>query len=53
MTSFPKNILRTFSRNKLENIRSFIRSFYTTVPKIIIIGYTVPEIWHGTDVFFI
>ena len=24
--------------------------FYTSVPKIMIIGYTVPEIWHVTDV---
>ena len=30
-------------------------SFYTSVPKIMIICYTVPEIWHVTDVllFFI
>ena len=25
-------------------------SFYTSVPKIMIICYTVPEIWHVTDV---
>ena len=25
-------------------------SFYTSVPKIMIIWYTVPEIWHVTDV---
>ena len=30
-----------------------ISSFYTSIPKIMIIGYTVPEIWHVTDVFFI
>ena len=30
-----------------------IPSFYTIVPKIMIIGYTVPEIWHVTDVIFI
>ena len=32
-----------------------ISSFYTSVPKIMIISYTVPEIWHVTDVilFFI
>ena len=28
-------------------------SFYTRVPKIMIICYTVPEIWHVTDVIFI
>ena len=28
-------------------------SFYTRVPKIMIICYTVPEIWHVTDVILI
>ena len=28
-------------------------SFYTSVPKIMIIWYTVPEIWHMTDVIVI
>ena len=32
-------------KNRLE-----ISSFYTSVPKIMIIFYTVPEIWHVTDV---
>ena len=27
-----------------------IPSFYTIVQKIMTIGYTVPEIWHVTDV---
>ena len=30
-----------------------ISSFYTSVPKIMIIGYTVPETWHVTDVIVI
>ena len=30
-----------------------ISSFYTSVPKIMIICYTVPEIWHLTDVIVI
>ena len=30
-----------------------ISSFYTSVPKIMIIGYTVPEIWHMTDIIVI
>ena len=30
-----------------------IPSFYTNVPKIMIIGYTVPEIWRMTDVIII
>ena len=28
-------------------------SFYTIVPKIMIIGFTIPEIWHVTDVIAI
>ena len=28
-------------------------SFYTSAPKIMIIYYTVPEIWHLTDVIVI
>ena len=28
-------------------------SFYTSVPKIIIICYTVPKIWHVSDVIVI
>ena len=27
-----------------------ISSFYTSLPKIMIIGYPAPEIWHITDV---
>ena len=30
-----------------------ISSFYRTVPKILIIGYTVPEIWHVTRIISI
>ena len=30
-----------------------ISSFYTSVPKIMIIGYTVPEIWHVTHAIVI
>ena len=30
-----------------------ISSFYTSVPKNMIIGYTVPEIWHVTDIIVI
>ena len=29
-----------------------ILTFYTSAPKIMIIGYTVSEIWHVTDCFF-
>ena len=30
-----------------------ISSFYTILPKFMIIGHTVPEIWHVTNVIFI
>ena len=35
-------------KNPLE-----IPSFYTIVPKVMIIGYTIPEIWCMTHVTFI
>ena len=35
---------------KKEKKHLKISSFYTSVSKIIIIGYTVPEIWHVMDV---
>ena len=39
-------------RNK--NIKKIKKTpFYTSAPKIMIIGYTVPEIWHMTDVIVI
>ena len=38
-------ILKKWKKNPLE-----ILSFYTSVPKIRIICYTVPEIWHMMDV---
>ena len=46
----PKN--QNFKKRKKK--KSFeILSFYTSVPKIIIICYTVPEAWRVTDVIFI
>ena len=36
-------------KEKKEN-SLVISSFYTSVPKFMIIGYTVSEIWHVTDV---
>ena len=39
-------------RNK--NLKKIKKTpFYTSAPKIMIIGYTVPEIWHMTDVIVI
>ena len=46
-------------KNKnIKNIKKIkkhleISPFYTSAPKIMIIGYTVPEIWHMTDVIVI
>ena len=44
----PKNQNFEKMKKSLE-----ISSFYTSVPKIMIICYTVPEIQHMTDVIFI
>ena len=44
-TKPPKNQNFEKWKNLLE-----ISSFYRSVPKIMIIWYTVPEIWHVTDV---
>ena len=30
-----------------------ISSFYTSAPKLMIIGYTVLEMWHGTDMIIV
>ena len=43
----PKNEKMKISE-KLKKLLK-IPSFYTIVPKIMIIGYTVSEIWHVTD----
>ena len=39
------------SKKIKENLN--ISSFYTIVPKIMIIGYTVPVVWRVTDVIVI
>ena len=39
------NIPKKLKKKHLE-----ISSFYTIVPKIMMTGYTVPEIWRTTDV---
>ena len=44
----PKNEISQNWKKLLE-----ISSFYTNVPKTMIIGYTVPEIWSMTDVIII
>ena len=45
-----KNIKK---KRKMKKKILQISSFYTRVPKIMIIGYTVPEIWHMRDVIVI
>ena len=49
-TNDPKN--QNFEKMKKtpEKKHLEISSFYISVPKIMIICYTVPEIWHVTDV---
>ena len=46
---YPPNSPKNENFKKQKKKRPKI-SFYTSVPKIMIIGYTVPEIWHVTDV---
>ena len=46
----------TVKKNKVSKKEKWkkhheISSFYTIVPKIFFISYTVPEIWHVTDAF--
>ena len=57
---FLGHFLPFYSPNSLknENFKRMkkcleISSFYTSVPKITIIGYTVPEIWYLTDIIVI
>ena len=38
------------SKKKKKKKSLVMSSFYTSVPKFMIIGYTVSEIWHVTDV---
>ena len=52
LTFYPANSLKN------ENIKIWkkhlkISSFYTSVPKLMIISYTVLEIWHVTDVIVV
>ena len=44
LTAWKKKLSKTWKKH-LE-----VSSFYTSVPKIMITGYTVPGIWHVTDV---
>ena len=47
----PPNSPQNENFKKMKKILEI--SFYTSVPKIMIICYTVPEIWHVTHVIFI
>ena len=47
----PNNLKNEISKKWKKRLE--ISSFYTSVPKIMIIGYTVPEIWQVTDVIVI
>ena len=54
-TFYPFNPLATQKIKILKkwNKHLEVSSFYTSVPKIMIICYTVPEIWHDRQLFFI
>ena len=45
----------TAQKMKFQKIKKYLEilSFYTIAPKIMITSYTVPEIWHKTDVIVI
>ena len=45
---YPSNSLKNENFKKRKNL--VISSFYTSVPKIMIIGFTVSEIWYVMDV---
>ena len=46
---YPPNSLKN-DNFKIMKKSLEISAFYTSVTKIMIIGYTVPDIWHVTDV---
>ena len=49
----PPNNTENQNFEKKRKKHQQILSFYDSIPKIMIIRYTVPEIWHVTDVIFI
>ena len=49
---YPPNSLKNKNFKKMEK-RPGVSSFYTSVPKIMIICYTVPDIWRVTGVIVI
>ena len=52
LTLLPPPTLNSPKNENFKKIKTnlTISSFYTSVPKIMIICYTMPEIWHMTDV---
>ena len=50
---YPFNSLKNENFKKMKKKQVEISSFYICVPKIMIICYFVPEIWHVTDVIVI
>ena len=47
---YPTNSSKNQTLKKRKKKHLEISSFYKSVPNIMIICYTVPEIWHVTDV---
>ena len=50
---YPSNLTQKWKFQKNENKYLEISSIYKNVPKIMIMCYTVPEIWHMTNVIVI
>ena len=50
---YQKSFFVLYPIKKMNKTPQYIIIFYTSVPKINIICYTVPEIWHVTDVIAI
>ena len=48
---YSPNTLKMKISNMIKTLQ--VSSFYTGVPKIMIISYTVPEIWHMSDVIVV
>ena len=48
---YPTNSLKNENFKKMKRKKHLEISFYTSVQKVMIICYTIPEIWYMTDYF--
>ena len=53
LSFYPPTSLKNENFKKMKKKHLDISSFYTSIPKIMIICYTIHEIWHVTDVIVI